>query len=179
MVWMKAYMGDRDERGLTLVELLIAVAIIGILSAIMIPGYINGQPMRKLRSASRDVFSTFHQARSEAAGKYRAHRVFFDIGNRRFRLERAEADCIQSCSCTTWSPVLETSHELPGGVSFESVNGATSGTASHAYNVNGTSQDLTASCPNGNAASVILANSRGERYQVTVSPMGNIRMQKL
>jgi len=166
-------------RGLTLVELLIAVAIIGMLSAVMIPGYMSGQPMRKLKSGARDVFSTFHQARSEAASKYRAHRVFFDLGAGEFRLERAEANCIQSCSCVTWNPVLETTHKLPGGVTFESVNGATSGTASHAYNVNGTAQDLTAACPNGNTASVILRNSRGERYQVTVSTMGNIRMQKL
>ncbi len=54
------------QKGFTLVEVMIVVAIIGILSAIAIPNISSWLPNIRLRAAARDVFSDMMRAKMEA-----------------------------------------------------------------------------------------------------------------
>lgn len=82
-----------NENGLTLVELMIAIAIISILAAIAIPNYIRQQPFRNLNTAGREIYANLQLAKAEAIRRnanvvmefipgspFTSYRVFVDNG---------------------------------------------------------------------------------------------------
>jgi len=62
-VFMKS---EIKQKGFTLVEVMIVVAIIGILSAIAVPSISTWLPNIRLKAAARDVFSDMMRAKMEA-----------------------------------------------------------------------------------------------------------------
>lgn len=55
-----------NEKGFTLVEVMIVFAVIAILAALAVPGIIQWMPDYRLKKAGRDIFSNFQRARVEA-----------------------------------------------------------------------------------------------------------------
>lgn len=56
----------QKNKGFTLVEMMVVIAIIGIVSAIAIPNFYSYAAGMKLRSASRDLYSTLQDTRMKA-----------------------------------------------------------------------------------------------------------------
>lgn len=73
-----------EQRGFTLVEVIIVVAMIGILSAIAIPNIITWIPNYKLKSAARDLYSNMQKARLDAVKENRDGAMVFDVNNGRY-----------------------------------------------------------------------------------------------
>jgi len=74
----------KNSKGFTLLEVIIVVAIFGIMAAIAIPSIMSQAPNSKLKSAARDVFSTLQQARMIAVKSSRETAVIFDVANNEY-----------------------------------------------------------------------------------------------
>lgn len=66
------------ERGFTLIEVLVVVAIIGILLLLSYPNIKNSLEVRGLENEAREVLSTLQQAKFQAVKLKLNHRVNFD-----------------------------------------------------------------------------------------------------
>jgi type IV fimbrial biogenesis protein FimT len=80
----------KGTAGFTLIELAVTVAIVGLLSAISLPGIFAGLPEKRLRSATRDLYSTLQKARLLAVKINRDVWVDFDYPNSSFSIDVQE-----------------------------------------------------------------------------------------
>jgi prepilin-type N-terminal cleavage/methylation domain-containing protein len=68
----------RSDHGFTMIEILVVMALIGILSAIAIPTLMTGTARNSVWTASEQIGSQIRQARLKAISRNRSFRVRFD-----------------------------------------------------------------------------------------------------
>jgi prepilin-type N-terminal cleavage/methylation domain-containing protein len=73
-----------SDKGLTLVELIIVMAIIAVLAATGIPQFVRYLPKMRLKSASRDLISNMQFARMKAIRDNAPCRLHFETGVGRY-----------------------------------------------------------------------------------------------
>lgn len=67
-----------NNRGITLVELMVIVTIIGIVSAMAFPDFTQAINSLRFKGAARDIVSTMRLARSNAISQKQPYGVYFD-----------------------------------------------------------------------------------------------------
>lgn len=77
----------RNQKGITLIELIIVMIIIAIGTTLMIPGIGSWMPHYRLRSATRDIVSTMRIAQMKAISNNLQYRLSFDTANRNYILQ--------------------------------------------------------------------------------------------
>ena len=70
-----------DRPGYTLIELLVAVGIMGIISLAVAPQIMNTLEVRDLENSARRILSDFERAKQQAVRTKLSHRVRFDNSN--------------------------------------------------------------------------------------------------
>ena len=77
----------RKDSGFTLMEIMVVIGIVGILSAIAIPSYIQWMPKHRVGNAARTVMSTLEFARINAVKTNADVAVIFDWANERLTVD--------------------------------------------------------------------------------------------
>ena len=70
----------KRELGFTMIELVIAVAVLAVMAAIAIPGFSTWLPDYRLKSAARDVYSNMQLAKMGAVRENTTRRIVFATG---------------------------------------------------------------------------------------------------
>ena len=90
-----------QQQGFTLAEVIMVLAIIGILAAIAIPNFLSWLPNMRLKAAARDLYSSMQKARAEAIKTNRDWAIVFDTANNRYVL------CSSPGADNSWSTLAD------------------------------------------------------------------------
>ena len=77
-------MTDKAEKGITLIELLVAIAIVGILAVLVAPELGRFRSNYNARSCATDLIQHMRVARAMAIKENREYLIVFDIANQRY-----------------------------------------------------------------------------------------------
>ena len=106
---MKVAVSSRWRRGFTLLEIMVVVAIMGLIMAMGVPSILQNLKANGIHKAVNDLNDVFFQARGQAIMQNRVVAVTFHPGDRSFETEGGGAGV---------SPNKVTSGTLPEGVDF-------------------------------------------------------------
>jgi len=104
----------KDRKGFTLVELIIAFAIVAIVLLIAISNLQNWVHRTNARGFGREVFSELQAARIMASSGTARYRLLIDFGNR--------SASLQVRGASSWSAVSRPQVQAPFGAGFASVS---------------------------------------------------------
>ncbi len=109
-----------NQKGLTLIELVVAVVIIAIMAGLLVPNIGAWLPNYRLRSAARDIASTMRTAQMKAVSNNISYRVNLDdtdIGGNRYVLQfrTIEGNWVSDGAVQTLPPGISiNTNTLPG-----------------------------------------------------------------
>ena len=162
------------QRGFSLVELMVVVAVIAVLGAISVPNMVTGIPKYRVKAAGRDLCSKLRRARSIAVKEQRNVQVIFHEDTGRYVVDGAFFPITSSLARYYGSGV-----SYGFGSATESAASGGGGLPSDPVTFNGSTPTVTFNSRGiGNAGSVYLSNNRGDAYCVVVSSSGRVRLRR-
>ena len=146
----------KNQKGELLINLLVTLAIIGILAAISMPLFKNYQPSIKLSAATKDLISDLRYIQQQTITEQKIHFIQFSTSTDSYDLLKFDA------ATSTLKSVF-----LPTGISFDLISGFTENTVK--FNPYGAVYEY------GN---IILANTSSSTKIINIKPSGYVELQQ-
>jgi prepilin-type N-terminal cleavage/methylation domain-containing protein len=146
---LRIFRKEERKKGVTLIELAVVMAIVGIMALFMAPAIGEWLDNFRIRQAARDIASTLQLAKMQTISTRQTHSVNFTLADGTYVINPL--------------PPGESNSQVPKGVTIKS-DSATS----ISFNPDGTSP------VNG---TITINNTKGTQYQVSVFPTGRIQIQ--
>ncbi len=157
-----------QKKGFSLVELMVVIAIIGIIAAISSLNLVTGLPKYRLKRASRDITSRLRQARSTAIKTNATVVIQFDTGRHSYSIDNKLYPATDGNTNNALSSYYGSGLSFDRG-SYTSGNSVTFPGERVTFNSRGISPSL---------GSIYLSNNQGDVNKIAISRAGRIRLTK-
>ncbi len=164
-----------NERGFSLIEVVVVVAIIGILLAIALPPFVSWRKTLSYRQTARGIQSMLNEAKSLAITRNLQHMVVVEPGGSSYKL--MPGNRAYNTAATGWGAALQAVTSPPSVTIRSKSDGTSSDNVYIQFNPNGT---VRLSAPDGTASdgNVTVNDGSSVMFCITVSASGRIRMEK-
>ncbi len=170
----------KRRQGLTMVELAITLAIIGVLVATMMPSLGRWLSHNRIKSAARDIASCFRMAQMLAVQRNQASTVEINSAAGTVRVLDGGGTAARIVTFSDYKAQFDATRGGGNGIDF--IDQPADGIISVTFNTRGIPNEEDGN-PIGtpgvqNGERVFVENNRGEGYWVEVTPVGNIRYER-
>lgn len=146
-----------SRKGFTLLEIMIVIAIMGIMATMAVPSYQTFMAQRRLNGAARQVMSDLMAARMQAVSQNNEFKVFFLDNHRYMILDDDDNDGTADTGEVKQTKDIQTDYY---DVTFNPIPGT-----DPVFQPRGTASNMT----------IILANSTGTKT-ITISTAGRVKI---
>jgi len=146
-----------NKKGFTVVEMMVAMGIFAIMTAIAVPSYLSTQPGLRLNGAAREVLGKLMWARAKAVELNTTYTVTFPTSST-FQIFN-DANGNGSADAGEWNQTIDIQTDYPG-ITFSKSG------SDPIFNGRGTASGST----------TITVSNGGSTRTVTVSATGNVRV---
>jgi prepilin-type N-terminal cleavage/methylation domain-containing protein len=153
-----------NQKGYSVTEMVIVVAIVGVLAAVAIPPFMQMRSGLEYRQVSRDIASALREARNKAITTNRQHRLEFDpvVPCRRYRVTQGDRAYNSAVWTTNQSWIT-----IPQSVTLSTIPNL----ANIEFNPNGTAANL---APAVSVTINIMDTAAAVKHRAQVTSIGKI-----